>query len=76
MQAPSETYLRLGQIVGKPATATAPAIKGIIPVSRSTWWSWTKSGKAPQPIRLSSAVTVWRTADVLAFAESMAGGAA
>jgi prophage regulatory protein len=77
MHASHETrYLRLSQIVGRPATAASPAILGIIPVSRSTWWNWAKSGKVPQPIRLSSGVTVWRTDDVLAFAESMAGGAA
>jgi prophage regulatory protein len=48
---------------------------GIIPVSRSTWLQWVKDGKAPQPIRLSAGVTVWRTADVVAFAESLAGDA-
>jgi hypothetical protein len=36
---------------------------GIIPVSRSTWLQWVKDGK------------VWRTADVVAFAESLAGDA-
>ena len=69
-------YLRISRIIGRPATATKPAVKAIIPVSRSTWWSWVKSGKAPRAIRLSPGVTVWRAAEVLAFAESMAGGAA
>ncbi|EIL93253.1 helix-turn-helix transcriptional regulator [Rhodanobacter sp. 115] len=48
---------------------------GLLPVTASTWWAWCKSGKAPAPIKLSAGVTVWREADVLAFAESLAGGA-
>ena len=72
----TSNFLRLSQIVGTRATAAAPALQAIIPVSRSTWWNWVKLGKAPQAIRLSTGVTVWRAADVLAFAEAMAGGAA
>ena len=65
-------YLRVSQIIGD-AQAGVPAI---IPVSKSTWWSWCKSGKAPQPIRLSAGVTVWRHADVVRFAESLSEAAA
>lgn len=49
---------------------------GLLPISRSTWWEWVSSNKAPKPVKLSSRVTVWRTADVLAFAESQAEQAA
>jgi prophage regulatory protein len=49
---------------------------GLLPISRSTWWEWVSTGKAPKPVKLSSRVTAWRTADVLAFAESQAGGGA
>jgi len=68
-QIPHESYLRLSQIIGD-AQAGVPAL---IPVSKSTWWSWCKSGKAPRPIRLSAGVTVWRRADVVGFAESLSG---
>jgi prophage regulatory protein len=67
-------YVRVAQIVGKPATESAEEIKPIVPVCRSTWLAWVKTKKAPQPIRLSPGVTVWRYSDVAAFAESMAGG--
>ncbi|CAM5243675.1 helix-turn-helix transcriptional regulator [Rhodanobacter lindaniclasticus] len=67
----SRAYLRVAEIANNRRT-DAP---GIIPVSAATWWAWVKAGKAPQPIRLSAGVTVWRAADVLAFAESLAGDA-
>lgn len=64
-------YLRVSEIANNRRTG----VTGIIPVSPATWWNWCKSGKAPQPIRLSAGVTVWRATDVIAFAESLAGGA-
>jgi len=68
----SRAYLRVSDITRNPRTGNT----GLIPVSDSTWWAWVKSGKAPAPIKLSAGVTVWRSADALAFAESLAGGAA
>lgn len=60
-------YLRVTDITrnrkGRPA---------LLPVTASTWWSWVKAGKAPAPIKLSPGCTVWREADVLRFAESLA----
>jgi len=40
----------------------------IVPVSKSTWWKWTSTGKAPAPIRLGRC-TCWRYADVIAFVQ-------
>lgn len=65
-------YLRASEIVRNRKTGQP----GILSIAPSTWWAWVKAGKAPQPIRLSAGVTVWRAADVLAFAESLAGDAA
>lgn len=42
---------------------------GIVGVGPSTWWAWVRSGRAPQPIRLSSGVTVWRASDIQRFIE-------
>lgn len=42
----------------------------IIPVSKSCWWGWVASCKAPAPIRLGQRCTCWRYADVIA----MSGG--
>ncbi|RDS80845.1 AlpA family phage regulatory protein [Dyella monticola] len=46
---------------------------GLLPIGRSTWWEWVSAGTAPKPVKLSPRVTVWRTAEVLAFAESYVG---
>ena len=65
-------YLRVSEIANNRRTGE----KGILPVSAATWWKWVAEGKAPAAIKLSPGVTVWRTASVIAFAESLAGGAA
>jgi prophage regulatory protein len=65
---PETGYLRLRQIIGRPATATEPEIPAIIPVSRSTWWAGVKSGRYPQPTRaLGQRITAWRVEDIKAL---------
>jgi predicted DNA-binding transcriptional regulator AlpA len=64
----TRVYSRVSEIANNRRTGAV----GIIPVSPATWWAWCKSGKAPQPIRLSAGVTVWRTAQVIQFAELLA----
>lgn len=61
-------YLRLSQIVGNKKTKKA-GIPPIIPVSRSTWLSGVKSGRYPQPVKISERCTAWRTQDILALIE-------
>jgi prophage regulatory protein len=41
-----------------------PKVLSVIPVSKSTWWTWVASGRAPQPVKLSPGVTVWRVEDI------------
>lgn len=36
----------------------------LISVSPSTWWRWVRLRKAPQPLRLSSGVTMWRVGEL------------
>ena len=70
---PETGYLRLPQIVGKPATESAPAIPAIIPVSKSTWWAGVRSGRYPQPTRaLGTRITAWRVEDIRALIERAA----
>ncbi len=70
---PEVGFLRLVDIVGKPATDTAPAIPAIIPVSKSTWWAGVKSRKYPQPTRaLGDRITAWRVEDIRTLIESAA----
>lgn len=67
---PETGYLRLSQIIGRPARNGQPAIPAIIPISRSTWWAGVKSGRYPQPVRtLGPNITVWRVEDVRALIE-------
>jgi predicted DNA-binding transcriptional regulator AlpA len=64
---PETGYLRLSQIIGnKKAT---PPIPAIIPVSKSTWWAGVKSGRYPQPVKLSERCTAWRIEDILTLIE-------
>ena len=59
--------LRLYQIIGdKSAT---PPIDPIIPVGKSCWWAGVKSGRFPQPIKLSPRVTAWRASEIFALTQ-------
>ncbi|GAB6178104.1 hypothetical protein JCM16814_29950 [Desulfobaculum senezii] len=40
-----------------------------IPISRSGWWAGVKSGRYPQPVKLSERVTAWRAEDIRALIE-------
>ena len=66
---PETGYLRLPQIVGKPATGNTPAIPALFPVSKSTWWAGVRSGRFPQPVKLGQRTTAWRVEDILALIE-------
>lgn len=72
---PETGYVRLPQIVGTPADPTAqppkPATPGVIPVSKSTWWLWVKTGKAPKSVKLSERCTAWRVEDIRALIERL-----
>jgi predicted DNA-binding transcriptional regulator AlpA len=58
-------FLRLSQILGD--KRASPPVAPIIPVSRSTWWSGIKTGRFPQPVRLGTRTTVWRSEDINAL---------
>ncbi|MEQ1400735.1 AlpA family phage regulatory protein [Acinetobacter baumannii] len=47
-----------------------PAKKGILPLGESTIWDKVRSGDFPQPIRLSTRLTVWRIEDIEAWIKS------
>jgi prophage regulatory protein len=66
---PESGFLRLSHIVGNPKTNIPP----IIPVSKSTWWAGVKTGRFPQPLKLSPGVTVWRAEDIRALIEQPPG---
>ena len=39
-------------------------IPDVIPVSSATWWRGVKSGRYPQPLKLSERVTVWKVCEI------------
>lgn len=49
-----------------------PDVLALIPVSRSTWLNWVKTGKAPKPVKLSERTTAWKVADIRAFIDAQA----
>ena len=68
---PETGFLRLRDIIGRPATETDPGSPAIIPVSASTWWAGVKSGRYPQPTRaLGVRITAWRVEDIRALIEA------
>lgn len=68
---PETGFLRLNQIVGDPKAT--PPVPAIIPIGKSTWWEWVKSGKAPRPIKLGSRTTVWDAGDIRNFLKELRG---
>lgn len=70
---PNTGFLRLPQIIGRPATKTAPPIPALIPVSKSTWWAGVKALRYPQPTRaLGARITAWAVEDIRALIEATA----
>ena len=57
-------FLRLSAIVGP---------RGLVPVSRSTWWAGVRSGRFPKSIKLGPNITAWRAADIHALIERLGG---
>ncbi|GAB1264272.1 helix-turn-helix transcriptional regulator [Aurantivibrio infirmus] len=66
---PEVGFLRLRQIIGD--SKSNPPIPPIIPISRSLWWDWVKTGKAPKPHRPSPNVTMWKASDIQALADEI-----
>jgi prophage regulatory protein len=64
---PETGFLRITDIVGRKATEKAPAVRGIYPVSRSTWWAGVRAGRYPQPVRIGERCTAWRVEDLRAL---------
>jgi prophage regulatory protein len=56
-------FYRLWDIIGNPKLN----IKGIIPVSRSTWFAGVKSGRFPKSVKLSARCSAWRIEDIEAL---------
>lgn len=42
-------------------------VLAILPIGRSTWWAWVKSGKAPSGFKLGPNTTAWKAEDIRAL---------
>jgi prophage regulatory protein len=62
----AEGYVRLWDIIGRQATKGRPAIAGMIPVSRATWYAGVKSGLFPKPLK-HGGIAMWRLEDIRAL---------
>ncbi len=41
-----------------------PQILRVIPLGKTCWWEGVKSGRFPQPVKLSERCTAWRAEDI------------
>lgn len=63
----AQGYFRLWDIIG----CRKRGIQGIVPVSRSNWFSGVKSGRFPKPVKLSERTTAWRVTDIQNLIEQL-----
>ena len=63
---PTEGFVRIWDIIGRKATNRRPAIAGMIPVSRATWYAGVTSGRFPKPIN-HDGIAMWRVEDIRAL---------
>ncbi|MDD3598066.1 AlpA family phage regulatory protein [Sulfuricurvum sp.] len=46
-------------------------VADMLSIGKSTVWLYTKTGKLPQPIKLSPGVTVWKLSEIEQFINSL-----
>ena len=77
-------FLRLHQIIGRapykgdpttnPPKPPRPAVAGLLPISKSSWWAGVASQAYPPAYKLAKHTTAWKTADVMALIERLGLG--
>ena len=86
---PPTGYLRLPQIIGKPAVTEEQARRNrecgrgpkrasagclaLVPFSSATLWRKVRSGDFPAPVKLSERITAWRVEDITAWLQQQLG---
>ena len=68
----TEADARRNKMAGKRGTTPRPAIRGLIPMSASTWWLGLKDGRFPQPDVRGPKVLYWRARTILELIDRMA----
>jgi predicted DNA-binding transcriptional regulator AlpA len=59
---PAHGFVRLPAIIGP---------RGLLPVSRSTWWAGVRSGGFPKGVKLGPNITAWRAEDIRSLIERL-----
>lgn len=49
-----------------------PQVLAVIPIDKTLWWEWVRTGKAPKGIKLSSRVTAWKVEDIKLLIKNLA----
>lgn len=52
-----------------------PKVLEKFPVSRSAWWAGIKDGRFPQPVKIGTRTTAWRSSDIDALIDRVSGAA-
>lgn len=64
---PPDAMVRVSDICRNRKTGHA----GILPINRSTWYAWVKSGRVPAGRKLGPSTTVWPLKEVLAAGQGV-----
>ena len=70
------TLLVVDELIDRPAKLNdqkeivKPATKGILRISRSTWYAGVASGRFPQPVKLGPQKRAWRAGDIKKLIEN------
>lgn len=68
-QLPEAGFLRLRQIIGDPKAD--PPLPPLIPVGKSTWWDGVRTGRFPQPVKLTPRTTAWTVESIRALIDAL-----
>jgi prophage regulatory protein len=64
---PEVGFVRLPQIIGD----RKRGIPGVLPISRTSFLNGVKSGKYPQPVKLSKRTVGWRAEEIRALVQTI-----
>jgi predicted DNA-binding transcriptional regulator AlpA len=48
-----------------------PQVLRVIPLGKTSWWKGVKSGRFPQPVKLSARCTAWRAEEIRALIQRL-----
>lgn len=51
-----------------------PQVLEVIPVSKATWYNGVKAGTYPAPVNIGPHTVAWRSDDIIALRDRLAGG--